>query len=517
VSLLAARADVAPACLEALVASLLEQTYQGWELCVAAGDVSDPETRALLRRYEKNDPRIRADYRPAPPEGGANAALALAAGEYVALADADALLAPFALYEIVHAATRDPEADLIYSDEDRLSPEGARRDPLFKPDWSPDTLRSHDYVGRLAAFRRDLVTRLGGFRPEFGAAQEYDLLLRAGEEARRVAHVPKVLYHGRGDALSAEGQDDGRAALQEHLDRRGLDGYVRAGPAPGVHQACYRVRRPALVTAIIPSRDHHQDLARSLASLARSRRTPYEVIVVENQSQEADTFALYRELERQGRTRVLAWDGPFNYAAVNNFAAARARGEVLLFLNNDIEAIHDDWLERLLEHAQRPEVGAAGAKLYYPDDTVQHAGIILGLNGAAGHSHRAFPRASPGYARRLQVTQNVSALTGACLMTRRAVFEEAGGFDERFVLTYNDVDFCLRLRQRGYLLVWTPHAELYHHECTTRGYEDTPQKRAFADAEVKAFQEKWRAVLQTGDPYYNPNLTLLWEDFSLRI
>jgi GT2 family glycosyltransferase len=271
-----------------------------------------------------------------------------------------------------------------------------------------------------------------------------------------------------------------------------------------------------LVSILIPSRDHHQTLAKCLNSIAGSSYTTYEIIVVENHSQQPVTFEYYQQLQRQPRVRVITWKKPFNYATVNNFAATHARGEILLFLNNDVEVINADWLERMLEYALRPEVGIVGAKLYYPDNTVQHAGVVVGMGGIAGHPHLFAPRQSTGYGQRLVTIRNCSAVTAACLMTRQRVFQEVHGFDERFILVYNDVDLCLKVRKSGYSIIWTPFAELYHHESRTRGYEDTPQKQARFRRETELMRKKWGHVLRSGDPFYNPNLSLETGNFDLR-
>ena len=401
---------------------------------------------------------------------------------------------------------------------------GRRVDPCFKPDWSPDTLRSHNYVCHLLVLRWELMTRLGGIRPGFDGAQDYDLVLRASEQARAIAHIPQVLYHWRMHSQSTAANSDskrylveaGRRALAEHLARMQTPASVVEGPLPGTYRVIYRLPRQPLVSILIPNRDSVQMLGRCLDSIASSSYAHYEVLILENFSEHEETFTYYRQLERRGNVRIVPWTKPFNYAAVNNFGALHAHGELLLFLNNDVEAINPDWLEWMVKHAQRPEVGAVGAKLLYADDTIQHAGIVLGMGGVAGHAHVRFPREADGYLGGLRVTQNCSAVTGACLMTRRAVFEEAGGFDEGFVLAFNDVDLCLQIRALGYRVLWTPEAELYHLESKTRGYEDTSEKMARFGREYRLFLAKWERYLRNGDPYYNPNFRLDRGDYALR-
>ncbi len=512
--------------LTAMIESVLAQTYSHWELCIADGNSPGDWVRPILERYAAQDPRIKVQFLDANRgiAGNTNAALALATGELVALLDHDDTLAPFALHEVVKALNDYPEADLIYSDEDKLDETGRRVDPAFKPDWSPDTLRSYNYICHLLVVRRSLVTALGGIRDGFDGAQDYDLVLRATERARRIVHVPKVLYHWRMHAQSTAQNaqnktyivEAGCKALAEHLERMRTPGRVIPTSLAGAYRVIYHLPRQPLVSILIPNRDSAQMLSRCVESLAQTSYANYELVILENHSTQEETFAYYRQLERQGNVRVVPWTKPFNYAAVNNYGAAHARGEVLLFLNNDVEAINPDWLEWMVKHALRPEVGVVGAKLLYADDTIQHAGIVVGMGGVAGHVHLRYPRDAEGYMRLLRITHNCAAVTGACLMTRRAVFEEAGGFDESFVLAFNDVDLCLQIQALGYRVIWTPEAELYHLESKTRGYEDTPEKHARFSREYKLFVTKWQRYIQTGDPYFNPNFRLDRSDYALR-
>jgi GT2 family glycosyltransferase len=397
-------------------------------------------------------------------------------------------------------------------------------EPNFKPDWSPETLRSRNYICHLTVVRRELVDRVGGFRPGFDGAQDYDLVLRVSEKADRIVHIPKVLYHWRMHVASTASNkgsknyafDNGKKALTEHLHRCGVDASVHDGPILGTYHVIYHLRAQPLVSIIIPNKDHPDVLARCVESLARSSYANYEVLVVENGSTRPETHAYYAELRKQPHVRILEWVNPFNYAAVNNYAAHQAKGDLLLFLNNDIEAINPDWLEELVKAAVQPGVGAVGAKLYYADDTIQHAGIVVGMGGVAGHSHLNYPRAAAGHGQRLLYTQNVAAVTGACLLMPKRVFDAVGGFDEGFVLAFNDVDLCLQVLAAGYRVVWTPGAELYHLESKTRGPEDTPEKQARFKREYDLFHAKWGAFLKAGDPYYSPHFRLDRPDFALR-
>lgn len=517
-----------PLFLKEMIQSVRRQTYGRWELCLAVGGKLEAGAERRLRRAAAWDKRLRVRFLRANLGivGNSNAALGLATGDYIAFLDHDDRLPPFALFEIAAAVERTPGADFIYSDEDKLSTNGqSRSEPHFKPDFSPDTLRSYNYIAHFCAIKKSLLERTGGFRNGFDGSQDYDLILRATERARKIVHIPKILYHWRLHAHSTSfavasklyALQAARRALADHLRRCGLQGRVAAGQAESLYRIRYALTAPLKVTIIIPNRDQTDLLRRCVESiLEKTEYTPYEIMIVDNRSTDPKTFRLYRQLQREHRNvRVLAWNKRFHYGAVNNFAVKKTDAPLILFCNNDIEVIRPDWLTSMAEFAQRPDVGAVGAKLYYPDRRIQHAGVIVGLGGVAGHSHKHFPMDQPGYFRRLQVIQNLSAVTAACLLLRRSVFTEVNGFDPHYPLAFNDVDLCLKIRARGYLVVWTPYAELYHHESKTRGYEDTPAKIRRFQREFAYFRKKWRRFLKQGDPYYNPNLTLDREDFSL--
>ncbi len=512
--------------LEAMVKSVLAQTYSNWELCLA--DASPKEhVRPILQKFAAQDSRIKVQFLETNLgiAGNSNAALALATGDFVALLDHDDTLAPFALHEMATAIAANPQAEFLYSDEDKLDTAGERVEPNFKPDWSPETLLSRNYICHLLVLKRDLVERIGGFRAGFDGAQDYDLVLRAGEVAKRIVHVPRVLYHWRMHAASTAlnkgsknyAYDHGKKAIAEHLARTGVEASVHDGLALGMYHVIYLLKAQPLVTVIIPNKDHPEMLARCVDSLAKSSYANYELIVVENGSTLPATHDYYARLKLDPRAKILEWTKPFNYAAVNNFAARAANGELLLFLNNDIEAINPDWLEELVKRAVQPGVGAVGAKLYYADDTIQHAGLIIGMGGVAGHSHLNYPRSAPGHMQRLQYAQNVAAVTGACLLMKKTVFDEVGGFDEGFVLAFNDVDICLQVLAKGYRIVWTPDAELYHLESKTRGPEDTEEKQKRFKREIDLFHLKWGEFLKAGDPYYSRHFRLDRPDFALRV
>jgi len=527
VSILVAVRQAQPSLLEAMLDSVFAQTYANWELCLALPAGEPAGVLGRLEKARQKQPGVRVRRLAAVWDLAeiCNSALAEASGDYIAILNQHDTLAPFALHEIANTLNALSDADLVYSDQDHLPRSGLERSqPHFKPDWSPDTFRSHNYIGNLAVLRRSLVEQVGRFRTGLAEPGHYDLLLRASERARRIVHIPKVLYHtrapsgfkGKGPAPAASaGAEVGKKALAEHLERLGIAAQVRDGRRLGTYRIVYPLKERPLVSLVIPNKDLVIALRRCIKSIQRSSYANYEILIVENHSSLARTFAYYDQLAKQPNVRLLTWSRPFNYAAVNNFAAGQARGDVLLFLNNDTEVINRDWLECLLEHALRREVGAAGAMLYYPDETVQHAGAIVGLDQGV-HYQRLEPRASPGYCNRLVTVQNLSAVTGACLMTRKTVFEEVGGFDETFALTFNDLDLCLKMRQRGYLIIWTPYAELYHHELLTRGRSDTAARLAHCYYEHLRFKSKWRHVLDKPDCYYNPNLATDREDCSPR-
>lgn len=515
--------------LEEMLRSVQNQTYQNWELCLADGSGPDfARARSVCEAYAAADRRIK--YKKLSENlgisGNTNACIEMAAGDYIALLDHDDVLQPSALFEVMKAICRH-DADFIYTDEATFSkkPSDAYC-PNFKPDFSPDTLRSYNYICHLTVFSRELLEKVGKFRSEFDGSQDYDMILRLTEKAKCIVHIPQILYFWRGHAGSVASDigakpyvlEAAHRALQEHLKRCGMEGTVEDARVPSAYRLKYRLRGTPKVSVIIPNMDNCELLRRCVSSICgRSTYGNFELIIVENNSKEEKTFACYRELAAENpNIRVVTWDGKFNYPAINNFGFRYAAGEYVLFLNNDTEVITPGWIEELLMFVQRPDVGAAGAMLYYPDDTVQHAGVILGIGGVAGHAHKHLKRGEAGYMSRAAIAQNLSAVTAACVMLPRGVFEQVGGFDERFGVAFNDVDLCMRIRKTGHLIVFTPFAELYHYESKTRGLEDSPEKIRRFNAEAELFRELWGKELERGDPYYNPNLSLDFEDFRLR-
>lgn len=515
--------------LKAMIESVQAQTYKNWELCLADG--SDKEhsfVGEICKKYADGDRRIKYEKleRNLGISENTNACIRMATGEYIALFDHDDLLHPSALYEVMRAIC-EHGADFVYTDENTFSEEPRDAyNPHFKPDFSPDTLRSYNYICHLSVFSRELLDSVGYFRSEYDGSQDYDLILRLTEKAKKVFHIRKILYYWRAHKNSVA-QDVGakpytvtaaKKALAAHLERCGLKGEVLDSSVPTTYHIKYEIDGNPLISVIIPNKDHTDDLDICLKSLyEKSSYKNFEVIIVENNSTEKETFEYYEAIaQKHGNIKIVKWEDNFNYSAINNFGVNYAKGEFILLLNNDVEIINGSCLEEMLMFAQRKDVGAVGAKLYYSDDNVQHAGVILGLGGTAGHAHKHFGRSHPGYMARASIAQNLSACTAACLMMRRDVFDEVGGLDENFEVAFNDVDLCMKIRKKGYLVVFTPYAELYHYESKSRGNDSTPEKLERFRGEIDRFKEKWQKQLDDGDPYYNPNLTLTRDDFSLK-
>ena len=514
--------------LVAAIESVCQQLYPHWELCVADDASTKPHVRTVLEQYQQKDPRIKVVYRERNGHisAASNSALELATGEFVAFLDHDDLLAEHALYMVAAEVNVRPEADLFYSDEDKIDEEGERYHPYFKPDWNPDLFLSQNLVTHLCVCRSRLVREINGFREGYEGAQDWDLVMRIVERvpATHIHHIPYVLYHWRAiPGSTALGGNEKRyiteaqrKTLQSHFERtQEAVEIVRTGEL--YWRVKYPIPQPApLVSLIIPTRNGYELLHRAVESIfARTRYANLEVLIIDNQSTDRRTIDYMQRLSQERRVRVLPYNAPFNFSAINNFAVRQARGEVVGFVNNDIEVIAPEWLEEMVGHALRPEIGAVGAMLYYPNETIQHAGVILGLGGVAGHLYTQCPRGHHGQGARAILAQNLSAVTAACLVVRRSVFEEVGGFDEEnFAVAFNDVDLCLRIRERGYRTLWTPHAELYHWESASRGYEDTPEKLTRFKKELANMQERWGEALFS-DPAYNVNLTLENMDSSL--
>lgn len=513
--------------LKELLESVRRQSYENWQLCLADGSPDDKVKEFIEKHYGREK---RIVYRKLEENGGisvnTNEAVALAAGEYLMLCDHDDTLEPDALYEIVKAIN-DTGADVLYTDEDKVSMDGRHYfDPNFKPDFNLFRLRENNYICHIFVVKKSLTDETGLLRSEFDGAQDFDFILRCCEKAQKITHIPKVLYHWRChmDSTAADpsskayAYEAGRKAVREHYQRLGIDAKVEMTERPGWYRSHVKVQGNPLISVIIPNKDHTDDLELCLFSMTRkSTYRNYEILIVENNSEKEETFEYYRKLpDCYPKARVLTWEKEFNYSAINNFAAKEAKGEYLLFLNNDVEILTPDWMEEMLQNCQQENVAAVGAKLYYPDDTIQHAGVVLGLGGIAGHIMCRASKEDPGYFGRMISVQEISAVTAACMMVKKSDFDAVGGLDETFQVAFNDIDLCMKFRAAGKKIIFTPYAELYHYESKSRGLEDTPEKQFRFDKEVKRFQEKWAQQLEMGDPYYSPNLSVTEGDCSLR-
>lgn len=517
--------------LRLCIDSILNQVYTNWELCMADDASTDPNVKKILTEYQQLDERIRVVFR---EQNGhiseaTNSALTIATGEFVALLDNDDELAINAFYEVVKVLNENPELDLIYSDEDKIDMDGNRSDPAFKPDWSPDLLLGTNYISHLGVYRRSILEEIGGFRKGYEGSQDYDLVLRFTEKTtkERITHIPKVLYYWRMLPTSTavdQGSkgyafEAGLRAVQDALVRRGINGHATHGAANGLYDVYYDIESEKLVSIIIPTKNGYKDVQRCVSSIIeKTTYQNYEIIMADNGSTDPKMHELYAEFEQQlpGRFFVESIDIPFNFSTINNRAAKKAHGEYLLFLNNDTEVITENWLTLMVSFAQQERIGCVGAKLLYPNNTVQHAGVILGLGGVAGHGHYGYPHGDLGYFGRLAINVNYSAVTAACLLMKKADFDAVGGFEEAFTVAFNDVDLCLKVQALGRDNVWLHEAELYHFESQTRGYDDKGKKKKRFEQEKVMMEEKWGPLIEN-DPFYNPNLTRDIPNFSLRI
>ena len=514
--------------LEAAIRSVQNQLYPHWELCIADDASTNPDVPTLLSRYASEDARIKVIYRKKNGHisAASNSALELATGEFVALLDHDDELPEHALYCIVEAINQHSQASIIYSDEDKINEVGNRFDPYFKCDFNYELFLAQNMISHLGVYRRTLLDEIGGFRAGYEGSQDYDLALRALEkiEPTQIVHVPHVLYHWRAIPGSTARNvneknyalEAARQAVQEHLQRSHIEAVVSPAPeSPEYNRVQFRL--PAvlpLVSIIIPTRDRADLLSPCIDSiLKRSSYPNFEIVVIDNGSVEPATRQLFDRLPTD-RVRVVRDDSPFNFSALNNRGARAAKGGMLCLMNNDIEVLTPDWLEEMVSFAHRADIGCVGARLWYPSGLLQHGGVITGVGGVAGHAHLNLLRGDRGYFNRAVLHQSFSAVTAACLLVRRSVFEQVGGLDELLAVAYNDVDFCLRIREAGYRNVWTPYAEMAHHESATRGYETTPAKQARLEQEMNLLRQRWGEQL-FNDPAYSPNLNLNKPDFDL--
>ena len=538
--------------LREMIESGVNQTYGNWELCLADASPKgeqlrqdlkkikgrktrealmkipdgDTELTSVIREYQLKDSRIRYEILKENKSiaENSNAAMEMATGDFVGLLDHDDTLEPNALYEVARKICEDDRVDVVYTDEDKINSKGTKHlTPNMKPDFNLDLLRSNNYICHLFVVRRILMEKVGGFRKEFDGAQDYDFILRCTEEAEKIAHVHKVLYHWRTHEKSTSDNPEskiyafhaGRRAVEAHLQRLGIQAEVEETCDLGYYRVKYPVIGSPMVSILIPNKDQLQTLKKCLKSIwEKTEYTNYEILIIENNSTEKETFEFYKKIDGRHHVRVLYWDKEFNYSSINNFGAAQAKGEYLLLLNNDTEVITKGWMKELLSHCQRPEVGMVGAKLYFPDNTIQSAGTIIGMGGMADHAFVNMDRKKSGYMHRASIQVDMSGVTAACAMVKRSVYEEVHGLEEKLTVAFNDVDLGLKIVTAGYLIVFDPYAELYHYESKSRGVNDEKKERHAR--EVKYTQEKWADFLAAGDPCYNQNLTLAKHNFSLR-
>lgn len=515
--------------LRQLMDSLLAQTYANWELCIANASPEDASMEYVLKEYAKKDSRIlwkKLEENKGIAEN-TNEAFAMATGEFAGLLDHDDLLAPNALYEVAKALETEPDIDVLYTDEDKVRGDEVLEhfQPHLKPDFNIDLLRSNNYICHFFVVRKSLLEKTGGFRREYDGAQDYDFIFRCTQAAGKIHHIPEILYHWRTHQSSTADNPEsklyafeaGKRAIEENLRQNGLIGEVSHTKDYGFYRVKYPVQGEPLVSIIIPNKDAKEDLEKCIQSiLEKSSYTNYEILIVENNSTGEEIFSYYKELSENSRIRLLRWKREFNYSAINNYGAKKAKGDYLLFLNNDTEVISPDWIEEMLGFCQRPDTGIVGARLYFGNNTVQHAGTVIGIGGIAGHMFTDMPRERSGYMHKAAIIQDLSAVTAACMMVKRQVFDEVQGFEEQLSVAFNDVDFCLRVREKQYLVVYDPYVELYHYESKSRGAEDSKEKVRRFQSEIEFMRCRWETLLKKGDPYYNKNLSLVKWNYSLK-
>ena len=541
--------------LREMIDSVMAQTYPNWQLCLADGS-PDENLKGVLEQYYGDEKRI--SYRHLDENLGiaenTNKAFEMTEGEWISLLDHDDILPPEALYETMVAAgvaegkaslvkrkKTDAVIEAVYSDEDKISEDLTEHfDPHFKPDYNIDLLRTNNYITHLFTVRREIVERVGGFASKYNGAQDFDFIFRCTDAAKGVAHVPRILYHWRTSAGSTAenpaskmyAYEAGKLAIEDHLKAKGLEGEVSFTRNLGFYRVKYKVKSEELISIIIPSKDQAPMLEKCIASVMKSTYSRYEVIVVENNSTQAETFTYYEKLtgcpykadepmegvlSNGNRICVVTWKDFFNYSAINNFGAGFVKGSYLLLLNNDIEIITEDWLEEMLSHCQRADVAAVGCKLLYPDGTIQHAGVGIGLGGIANSMFVGMDSKFHGYMHRANLQLNYSAVTAACMMVKKQIFDEVGGLEEELTVAYNDIDLCLKMGAAGYRIVYTPYAVATHYESKSRGYENTPEKQARLKKESDYMLEKWADIFEYGDPYYNPNFSKKRMDYTIEL
>ena len=500
-----------------LLESITEQTYENWELCLADGSPKRAEYLEDLIQPLGDKIKYKLLSENKGISGNSNEALKLVTGDFIALLDHDDIIPKFALYEIVKTINENPDVDFIYTDEDKILEENKKRiSPHFKQDYALDTLRSYNYICHFSIFKKELMDKLGGFNSEFDGSQDYDLILRATEQAKQIVHIPKLLYNWRisstsvasGAAAKPYAYEAAKRAILASIERHGIQGAkVEDSRIIGLYKVTYPVKGEPKISIIIPNKDHKKDLKRCIKSILKSTYKNYEIIIVENNSKEKNIFKYYKKLEKNPNIKIEKCEmSIFNYSKLNNYGASKASGEYFVFLNNDTKIITNNWLETIISNCQREEIGAIGAKLIYKNKRIQHAGVVLNLTGTAGHVNWNEKENNPGYFGRIMIQQNVSAVTGALLGVSKKVFEEVKGFDETFPISYNDVDFCLKIQDTGKLITYNPYIVAYHYESQSRGYEDTEEKQKRLKKEESKLKKKWKKYFDVTDKYYSPNL-----------
>lgn len=510
-----------------LVECLIEQTYTNWELCLADGS---PERDMSLEKIYNKDSRIKYKFLGENKgiAGNTNECIKLATGDFIALFDHDDLLPIFSLYEVVKCINEHPEVEFIYSDEDKITTlDKPRFNPHFKPDFSIDFLRANNYICHFSVFKKELMDTLEGERGKYDGAQDFDIILRVSENTKNIIHIPKVLYHWRVHPNSTSQADvaakpyafeSGIPAIEDHLKRVGLKGTVEHGASLGTYRIKYAFEGNPKVSIVIPNKDEKETLEKCInAILERTTYENYEILIIENNSETEDIFDYYKELEKNEKIKVIKYqEKGFNYSKLINLGAKSLSGEYIVQFNNDVEIETPDWLEDMLGFCSREDVGAVGVKLFYPDNTIQHAGIVFGVDRVATHLFRGLPRHLHGYFARESSIQDFNAVTGACMMTKKSIFEDVGYMDETMAVAFNDLDFCLKIRTLGKLIVFDPFVTGIHYESKTRGYEDTPEKVERFENEIKKFQTKWKDIYEKGDPYYNKNFSINSCQYDIR-
>ena len=535
-----------------LIDSVIAQSYSNWELCLADGS---PKQNENFKKYYEKDERIKYKFLGENKgiAGNTNEAIKMATGDFIALLDHDDLLAEYALYEVVYAINKFPNSEFLYSDEDKIDENDNRYDAYFKPDFAPDTLRCQNYICHFSIFKKELMEKLNGFKENYDGAQDYDIFLRMSEitKPENITHIPKILYHWRVHSESTAKLNShaknyafeaGKRAIEDHLKRIGLEGTVLEGCIEGIYRIDYKVKGEPKVSIVIPNKDGKDILKTCIDSiLEKSTYKNYEIVVTENNSETEEIFEYYKELLKIDNIKIANYNTgklieneeecsleyskknerkdlkhEFNYSAIVNFGVRNSTGEYTIQLNNDTELITPNWLELMLGFCQREDVGAVGVKLYFPDETIQHAGIIVGIGGIAGNRFKSIPKNGHGYFAKESMIENLSAVTAACIMTPRKIYDEVGFMDENLAVAFNDVDFCLKIREKGYLVVYNPFVEFWHYESKTRGQENTPAKIKRFQGEICRFEQRWPEILDSGDPYYNINLSLDTEVYHMK-